>query len=350
MITGNVRNTVCCCTVGLALFTAQTAPASGFEGAIRAWIGPANEPVELLYTVGTNFMRLERTGTNSAYAINVVDLRTGEITFIRPDNKSFMRLSTGDQNPASRPRLITPRVRHFVRIPLPGPSGVPPGGLANLPGSPEQIEALPGIVGQPSDNSAHGPANLPTMPMPSGGMPPDIGPASGPPMPGLPNMPIPPEGLPPGIGPQGRANAMPAMTAMRNESSMLPIPMIPTDEGLELKATGQQTNLLSCVCNRFEIKQAGQTMEIWATDQLVPFQPYLPVLPASFAPPTIGEQWGRLVAAKRLFPLSAILRLDSGQELYRFEVHSITPAKLSDREAAGFQPPVDYVEVQMRPF
>ena len=129
------------------------------------------------------------------------------------------------------------------------------------------------------------------------------------------------------------------------------MPMMPPEKlDFELKATGGKTNLFNYPCQRYEIRQNEQTMEIWATDQLPPFQVYLPTEPHRLGPPIIEEQWGRLVAAQKLFPLSTVLRLEGGPERYRFEVRSITPRRLTKEEAAGFQPPEGYVELELRPF
>ena len=186
------------------------------------------------------------------------------------------------------------------------------------------------------------------MPMPPGGLPPGIGPqaraGNTPSAPNTPAMPMPPGGLPPGVGPQAHADAAPAMPAMP------PMHMMPPGGGLELKATGETTNLLNYPCARYEIKQNDQTMVIWATDQLLPFQMYLPAEPHRFAPPMIEEQWAGLVTAKKVFPLSAILTRENGVEVYRFEVQSIAPGKLTKEEARGFQPPEGCVELQARPF
>ena len=130
----------------------------------------------------------------------------------------------------------------------------------------------------------------------------------------------------------------------------MPVMPLPPGGGLELKATGEETNLLGYTCERYEIKQFGQTMEIWATDQLLPFQAYLPSQPPRMGPPRIEVAWSDLLAAKKLFPLLASLRFANGVERYHFEVQSITPAKLTDQEAKHFQTPADYAELQPRPF
>jgi len=136
---------------------------------------------------------------------------------------------------------------------------------------------------------------------------------------------------------------MPQMPAM----PMMPPPMM---EKVELKATGEKTNLLGFACEKFEIKQRGETMEIWATDQMLPFQNYVRNQPHRFGPRMIEEQWGGLLTAKKLFPLRASLRFDNGSERFRFEVQSVTPQKLTDDDAKLFQPPTNYFEIQPLPF
>jgi hypothetical protein len=156
----------------------------------------------------------------------------------------------------------------------------------------------------------------------------------------MPNMPV----NPPGVGPQMSASpGAPGMPAM----PMMPPPMM---EKMELKATGEKTNLLGFACEKFELKQRGETMEIWATDQLLPFQNYVRNQPHRFGPRMIEEQWAGLVKSKKLFPLLATLKFDNGTERFRFEVRSVTPQKLTDDDARLFQPPPDYHEIQPLPF
>jgi hypothetical protein len=83
---------------------------------------------------------------------------------------------------------------------------------------------------------------------------------------------------------------------------------------------------------------------------LFPFQNYLAMQPHRFVPPMIEQQWARLVTAKKLFPLSAVLQTRKGVEQYRFEVRSVTPHPLTAAETNGFDPPQNYVELQPRPF
>jgi hypothetical protein len=279
-----------------------------FEGRITATITQANQSQGLLYTVGTNFLRMELTATNAPNPVDVLDRNSGELTLLFPHNRSFMRLkSTAENVAASFPVM-------------PGMSGMP------LPA---------GIGPQPQNQSGSTPPpTTPAMPGPPGGMPQ---------MPAMPNMPatggmsaMPQMPNTPG------ASGMPALPAM----PMMPMPM----EKLELKATGEKTNLLGLACVRYELKQRGETMEIWATDQLFPYQPYVLNQPNRFGPRMIEEQWAALVTAKKLFPLLASLHPERGPERYRFEVQAINPQPLNDADLKLFQPPDGYFEIQPLPF
>ena len=129
----------------------------------------------------------------------------------------------------------------------------------------------------------------------------------------------------------------------------MPKPMIPNAKP-ELQSTGQKTNLLGFDCEQFELKQRGETLEIWATDQLFPYQPYLQNQPHRFGPQRIEEQWPGMLTSRKLFPLLASLRYDNGAERFRFEVQSVTPQKLTEEEAQLFQPPAGWFEIQPLPF
>jgi hypothetical protein len=312
-------------------FSAVAAPAA-FVGRLTATLTQSGQTQTFIYTAGTNTLRIERGETDWPHARNLVDRQTGALTLLYPHNRSLVRLKNSGATTSA---------------PVQSMPGMPPGGLP--PGIGPQAGATPG---------------MPAMPVPPAGLPPAIGPTNLPGMPAPPQMPAmsampnlpavggmpaPPGGLPPGIGPQARAPtasgvpAMPAMPAM----PMMPMPGMET---LELKATGDQTNLLGCACARYEIKQRGEVMEIWATDQLLPYQPWRQNQSPRFGPPMIEEQWGELVKAKKLFPLLAVLKFENGAERLRFEVKSVTPQKAEEQDGALFQPPADYHEVQPLPF
>ena len=297
--------TITCIT---ALFGCHLAGA--FEGRISVMVTRGGETQTLLHTVGTNEVLIERGEADRPYARNLVARDTGAITLIFPHNRSYVRLKDGG-------------TRAIARVP------------GNLPSAGVGGEARPltrgGAAGTVPHNN-NGQSDLSRMSMP--------------PVASLPQ-------LPPGIGPQATApggagfnSTMPAMPMMP------PMPM----EQMKLKTTQDKTNLLGYVCARYELKQRGEVMEIWATDQLVPFQPYLQNQPPRFGPRMMEEQWGGLLKARKLFPLLAVLRSerpsrpaeggppDAGPERMRFEVKSITSEKITDETL--FQPPPDYHEIQ----
>ena len=277
-----------------------------FEGHIQATMAQGNQTNAMLYTVGTNFVRVEMTATNWPDPVDILDRNSGELTLLFPNNRSFVRLKPVTENSSPMPP-------GFPQM----PGGLPPGVGPQSP--PAGLPAMPNLLA-PQDIS---PGNLPGMPAP-------------PPMPAMPN-------LPPGVGLQSSPGG-PAMPAM-------PMPVMPgMMQKLELQDTGLKTNLLGFACEQYEIKQRGETMEIWTTDQLFPFQPYVQNQPHRFGPRMIEEQWGGLLTAKKLFPLRVSLRFDNGAERFRFEVQSVTPQKLTDDDAKLFQPPTNYFEIQPLPF
>jgi hypothetical protein len=189
--------------------------ASEFEGRIAATITRGGEVTPLLYTAGTNFLRVEVTDTRRPNSVNILDSNSGELVLLFPNNRSFVRLKGEEKSPA--------------------PPQVPP----TTPAAP---------AGQ------IGPTNLP----------------------GMPDMPQVPQ-MQPGAGPQNAAGVppMPGMPGMPPAGGMPMMPMPrPMMEKMELVATGDKTNLLGFGCERFLIKQRGEVMEIWATHGLLPFQPY----------------------------------------------------------------------------
>ncbi|MDQ6631351.1 MAG: hypothetical protein M3Y82_06290, partial [Verrucomicrobiota bacterium] len=95
--------------------------------------------------------------------------------------------------------------------------------------------------------------------------------------------------------PPNGAGEPPALPSANPSASGFPVMPMPPMEQAELKATGQTTNILGLACARYELKQRGETMEIWATDKLFPFQPYVQNQPPRFGPRMIEEQWAGLL-------------------------------------------------------
>jgi len=174
-----------------------------------------------------------------------------------------------------------------------------------------------------------------------------------------PGFPQPPSG-PPGLGatpapasPPGAGQAFAAVAPPMQGGAGWPAGSVrppPRTEPLELKETGQTTNLLGFDCKRFELKQRGTTMEIWATEQLFPFQVYTETQPNRLAARFIENRWPELLKARNLFPLLATLKSDNGNERLRFEVVSISPQQFKDEDMKLFLPPAGYVELKPLPF
>jgi hypothetical protein len=274
------------------LLAATNAP---FVGRINATLAQGDQSLPLLFTVGTNAVRVEITDPSRPYPVNIRDRQSKALTLVFPHNRSFVRLASATPPPAQ-----------------PGPAGMPP--------LPQSVPAAPGLPpGPPSPPPGIGPTNLPGVPPVS-----------------LPTPPGAPAGLPSGIGPQ--PGAAPGMAAM----PMMP-PMMESPP--ELKLTGQTTNLLGYLCEQFELSQHGRKMEIWATERLLPFPGYLRQQPPRFGPRMIEEQWAELLRAKKLFPMRVSL---DGRVL--FAVSAVTPEQLKGEDRALFQPPADYHELRPLPF
>jgi hypothetical protein len=247
--------------------------AFAFEGCITSALPQGGPATGLLYTAGTNFLRVETTAANWPNPVDILDRNSGELTLLFPNNRSFVRLKAAPEN-----------------------SSTP----------------------------------APDMPAP-------------PPMPAMPTMPM-------GVGAKFAPGA-PTMPGMMEGMAAAPMMLPPMMEKMELRDTGQRTNLLGFACEQYELKQRGETMEIWATDQLFPFQPYVRNQSHRFGPRQLEDQWGDLLKAKKLFPLLAVVKFENGAERVRFKVQSITPEKIkADDEAKSFQPPPDYQEIQPLPF
>lgn len=323
-----LRHEVCRCDEGirryigiaaLALFistiSSHLSTAFAFEGRIAAFKAQGSRMDELLYTAGTNFLRVENTSTNWPNPVDIWDGNSGGLTLLFPHNRTFVRLKAATETVSSGPPGF-PAMPHGVGPQPRVPIASPPISHANPAGMPD----------------------MPQMPVMSPQTP-------APMMPGATRMP-----------------AMPNMTAGGGMPSMPTMPMMPPPMigKMELTATGDKTNLLGFECEKFEIRQSGEIMEIWATDKLCPFEPYQQNQPNRFGSRTIEEQWGDLLKAKKLFPLRAVLRFEripshgvgtppaAGPERYRFEVKSVMPEALTDDSL--FQPPSGYQEVRQLPF
>jgi hypothetical protein len=256
--------------------------AAPFEGLINATLTHGTRADALLYTVGTNYIRVEMTASNWPNPVDIWNLDSGDLTILFPNNRSFVCLPPAED------------------------SAVSPFGMSGVPGFEAGQATIPGVI------------PLPPMPASSGplAVPPRSGAMSEPPM-------MPPPG-------------------------MMPPP--PTMQKINLQDTGQKTNLLGFMCEQFEIKRPGETMDIWATRQLFPFEQYTRNQPHRFSPPMIEEQWAQALKVRKVFPLLASLRFDNGLERFRFEVNQIRTQILGPNDDALFAAPTNYFEIQPLPF
>jgi hypothetical protein len=297
---------ICLSCLAVAAVAGAAEP-TAFEGRINTVMTRGPETNGLLYMVAAEQLRIEATGTSWPHPIDLVDLKSGALTLVFPHNRSFVRLKPASDNGS-------------------GPAG---GALGETrPTTTPQIPALPGVGPQ-----------FPAVPGP-----------------GIPAMTAMPP-MPPGVGPQ--SSSLPSSQPSAPVMPPMPVPPM-MGEKLELKATGQTTNLLGFACVRYELKQRGETLEIWATDKLLPYQPYVRNQPSRFGPRMLEEQWGSLLKAKKLFPLLAVLRFEAptapsgaapvppGPERFRFEVTAVKEEGITDGKL--FQVPVDYQEIEPLPF
>ncbi|MES2922244.1 MAG: DUF4412 domain-containing protein [Verrucomicrobiota bacterium] len=293
---------------------------SAFEGRINATLTRGTETLTILYTVAAHDLRVECTGTAWPHAKNLVNLDTGAMTLVFPHNRSFLRLKPaatdtqptfpGARPPGGQPPGVGPGI-------APGAAGAADSGMPELP---------PGIGPQPQSGTAAMPAMPHTPSIPDSIVPTHLSGA-----PQMPSVAGTNAGFPAGI---------PAMPMMRP----------PSEERVELTPTDEKKEILGFPCTRYELKQRGEVMEIWATDKLFAFQPWLANQPPRFGPRMIEDQWGELLKAKKLFPLLATLKFENGPERLRFEVKSVVPERIENKDGALFQPPPDYHQLEPNPF
>src|ERR1017187_6569665 len=65
-----------------------------FEGSIHAAMTRGSQSDVLLYTVGTNFLRVEMTATNWPNPVDILDRNSGELTLLFPNNRSYVHLKS----------------------------------------------------------------------------------------------------------------------------------------------------------------------------------------------------------------------------------------------------------------
>ena len=102
----------------------QPASAQAFEGRIHATITQGNQNQAMLYTVGTNYLRVELTATNWPNPVDILDRQAGALTLLFPHNRSFVRLKPVVDNSPAPPGF--PQMHGGVP-PVAGSQPQPPG-------------------------------------------------------------------------------------------------------------------------------------------------------------------------------------------------------------------------------
>src|SRR6516225_126475 len=108
-----MKNIILVAAIAAGLFSLR--PAFAFEGRIQTTLTRGGETEACLYTVGTNFLRVELTDTNRPNPVDVLELKSGQLTQVFPHNRSFIRLKSMGEERADAPRGF------------PAAPGMPPG-------------------------------------------------------------------------------------------------------------------------------------------------------------------------------------------------------------------------------
>src|SRR5271169_714775 len=77
-------------TTMMGCLAALASTAGAFEGRILAVMTEGTETNALLYTVGTNCVRVAMTATNWPNPVDIVDRNSGALTLLFPNNRSFV--------------------------------------------------------------------------------------------------------------------------------------------------------------------------------------------------------------------------------------------------------------------
>src|SRR5688500_8899947 len=78
--------------LGASVLACVTGQGATFQGKIRATMTRGSDTVPILYTVSSNSIRIEVTGSTYPHAINLVDRKSGALTLVYPHNRSFTRV------------------------------------------------------------------------------------------------------------------------------------------------------------------------------------------------------------------------------------------------------------------
>src|ERR1035441_5017850 len=153
---GRVQGLLCGCFCMLNSAFCPSVPA--FEGRIHAVMIQGNETNAMLYTVRTDSLRVEMTATNWPNPVDILDINSGRLTLLFPNNRSFVHLK-----PATNAASPTPGVPGMLMPLAPTPPGLRRDEVASAtqagigPQSAPAAPAMPAMPNLPAPPAAVGP-------------------------------------------------------------------------------------------------------------------------------------------------------------------------------------------------
>ncbi len=354
------------------------------EGEITLRIKSGRRESTLRYLKKGSQLRIDKPGRHiPAPAVNLVDLRTGIVTLLRPHNGTWTavpaeRLRPGKVSafppppkhpgigahpaPPGTPGRLQPTT---TAAPTPAADAVRPGlpkPPFELPGLPPGVKLPPGIGPQPDGDSPKGPG-FPKFPDLPADLPPGIGPRStgvgggrGN-RPEIPNLP----GIPAGVT-GGFADGIPGLSPPVPSFPAFPAmpPMMPGEDRKMTLTPGKEKRVLhGYPCRQFTLTIPGEgVMTLWLSEaeDLPPFYPLMHEAPRRQGRIEWRRQWPALLREKHLFPLLAILRSKSerdgeqGEVFMRMEVTDITPGEITDADGTTFKVPDEFHKMELPSF
>ena len=295
-----------------------------------------------LYQRKGDQLRITRPGDHiPTPPLNLVDLETGRVTVLFPQNGTARTIETADEQP---PASSGPSTSGFPAMP-----GLPPGIGPNATSGPAPATPARPAPGEETARIGPDPSKLPAV---HNGKPFAIpatpAPGDAPAEPGVP--------LPKAPAPTSNPG-MPEMPTSPDRPAMPEMPPMPGGPGAAqafvLKATAETKELHGYPCTRFtlDLPREGR-LALWLTPEepLFPFHRLRSEGPDSFRPAEWPDQLAALLRSRNLFPLLITRHerersprpdekpAEPGPEITRWEVTSVQNTALKDTDENLFTP------------
>ena len=129
--------------------------AAAFEGRITATSTQGGQSTALLYTVGTNALRLEVTGSDRPNPVDVLDRNSGKLTLLFQNNRSFVHFPKTTESASAPPPGFPPPPANLP--PGIGPQTAAPAMPAPTPGAGStNISGMPALpAGTNAEHTRH---------------------------------------------------------------------------------------------------------------------------------------------------------------------------------------------------